>query len=225
MLDYTKTALKQIEEEFKRFFFIFSIISQLLYAFYLGYAIATGLGILAVNAILLGLSVLYLGFFIFASQQEVSKTVKSTVKLVYKRCKQVLKLFTLGVLVYGLYLTGKNASPLSIILTVFMIIAFILDILFEIILRYFVSRSKLLLEGMKADIDEVTKPVRTVGNFFKKMTGKEVEEPTPTKQREYLDKKVAQTREERKQQKQAQKQAKKQEKLLKKQEKRRAKEV
>ena len=48
---------------------------------------------------------------------------------------------------------------------------------------------------MEADYKNVTKPARSVGNFFKKLTGKKVEEePAPSKNRVILDKLVAKER-------------------------------
>jgi hypothetical protein len=48
----------------------------------------------------------------------------------------------------------------------------------------------LLIEGLEADYESMTKPARSVGNFFKKVTGKEVEEKEPTKARLFLEQKV-----------------------------------
>ena len=75
------------------------------------------------------------------------------------------------------------------------------------------NRINLFIEGLKADYETITKPVKTVGNFFKKMAGKEIEEaPEPTKQRIILDQRVAEARAERQEKKLTEKWTKQEEK-------------
>ena len=224
MFDYTKAACKQIEEDFKKIAFVCSLLTQCVYIAYLVYALWTNTGFFIANIILLALSVGYFAFFLYANQLELKKQTRKIMKLAYKRCKQLIKLFTLGLLIYGLWFTAENTSPLSLILCAFMIIGFLLDILLEIVLRYFINRVNLVLEGAKADWELLKKPVTTVGNFFKKIAGKEIpEEPTPTKERLFLNEKVEELREEKNNQKLEQKFLAAQDKQRKKQEKRAAK--
>ena len=201
MFDYTKAAWKQIEADFKKIAFICNIFTQLLYIAYLVYALFTGTGFTIANIILLTLSVAYFAFFLYATQQELKKQTRKLIKRIYKRCKQAIKIFTLSVLIYGLWFTAKDVSPISLIFTVLMVIGFLLDVLLEIILKFLVNRAQLVMEGFKTDWENAKKPVTTVGNFFKKIAGKEIpEEPAPTKERLFLDEKVEAMREEKRNQ-------------------------
>lgn len=218
MLDYTKAAIKQVTEDFKKVDLIRNIVTQILYLAYLIYAIFARMGIFAVNLTLFALSAAYFAFFIYMTVQEVKKTIKKTIQLIFTRCKQIIKLFTLGVMLYGLWQTTKHVTPLSVIFSALMIVGWILQILFEVVFKFFINRGKLILAGMEADYENITKPVKTVGNFFKKLTGKEVEEKEPSKARLILDEKVRQAREEKENEKLEQKYLKKSEKQRKKEE-------
>lgn len=224
MLDYTKAAIKKTFDDFKRLDYIRNLSTQILYIAYLVYALFAGAGVFAANVVLVAISVAYLGFFLFVTLGQTSKLKQKTKKIVtrvFVRCKQLIKLFTLGVMLYGIYSTTNHATPISVILSALMIVGWILQIVFEVVLRYFLNRAQFILEGMEADLETVTKPVKTVGNFFKKLSGKEVEpEKEKSKNRIWLDNKVAENRaatEERKQEdKRTAKERKREEKLAKK---------
>ena len=141
------------------------------------------------------------------------KEVHKVVKTIYTRCKQIIKLFTLGVMLYGVWLTTENVTPLSVILSALMIVGWVLQIVFEILIKFFTKRINLLLEGLEADYENMTKSARTVGNFFKKITGNEVEEKEPSKARLLLDKKVEEAKAEKKNAKLEKKYLKKQAKI------------
>ena len=117
----------------------------------------------------------------------------------FKWCKRLIKLLNLGIMVYGIVVTAGNPDPLSVILTVVMAVLWVADILLEITVHIVKNWCLLLFESLKADVECVTKPVASVGNFFKKLSGKEVEEPTPpNKKRLYLDELVEEFRAEKK---------------------------
>lgn len=208
MFDYTKAAFKQTVEDFKKIDFVRNIATQTLYIAYLIYTLCAGFGLLVANILLLALAVGYLGFFLFMTLKPPTKRVKNAVKTAFTRCRQLIKLYTLCVMVYGVWLTAEHVTPLGLILSALMIVCWVLQILFEVVFKFFLNRANFILEGMEADYENMTKPVRTVGNFFKKMAGKEVEEEkAPTKNRIILDQKVALAREERKRQKEAEAEA------------------
>ena len=219
MLDYTKVAIKQIEKDVKRVAFVGSIIAQLIYIAYLVYTIWTKQGFFAINIGLLILSVAYFAFFLYANAQEFKATIKRKVHVIFKRCKQLIRVFTLGVMGYGIYLTADEASTTSIIFLIFMILGFIADVLLECTVRFVVNRSRLFIEAMKADLEEATKPVRAVKNFFGRISGNETPQEEPTKQRQFLDEQVEQVRDERKNQRLEKKFLKKQERAQRKAEK------
>ena len=213
MFDYTKTAANKIIADFKRFFYWCQVVTQVVYISYLIYALATNTKLWIVNSILLALSVAYFTFFLIATAKEAKKTLKKRVKTLFKRCKQALNLFTLGVMVYGIWQTSTNAKPFSVILTALMIVCWVLQVLFEVILKFFLDKANLIWEAVQADKEEIAKPVKSVGNFFKRITGREVEEPKePTETRLLLDDMVEEYREQKEQEKKDKKLAKKQEK-------------
>ncbi len=83
-----------------------------------------------------------------------------------------------------------------------MIVGWILQIIFEVLIKILTSRVNFILEGLEADLDNMLKPVRSVGNFFKKVTGKEVAPPKePTKNQLKLKAKVEAFRAEQKRKK------------------------
>ncbi|MFQ7076885.1 MAG: hypothetical protein ACLRSW_02535 [Christensenellaceae bacterium] len=91
--------------------------------------------------------------------------------------KRLIKLFTLGVAVYGICTAVERVSAVSVILAALMIVGWILQIIFEVLIKILTNRVNFILEGLEADLDNMLKPVRSVGNFFKKVTGKEVAPP------------------------------------------------
>lgn len=216
MLDYTKAAIKKTVDDFRRVDYVRNLITQILYIFYLAYALFTGAGNFWANAVLGVLSLAYFIFFLIVTTGKISKAkskTQKTVALIFTRCKQLIKLFTLGVMLYGIYATTTHVTALSVILSALMIVGWILQLVFEVVFKFFINRAQFILEGMEADYEALVKPVKTVGNFFKKMAGKEIEQPKePSKARQWLDKKVAQTKSEKVEKKKEEKRRKKQEK-------------
>ncbi|MBQ7368302.1 MAG: hypothetical protein IJW60_01170 [Clostridia bacterium] len=189
MFDYTMTALQKIKNDFLKIIFACNVFIQVLYVAYLIVALCVGAGNAVVNGILLGLSSLYLGFYLVMNFRESrgAKQTKKIVELIYKWSKRLIKVYTLAAAIYAIILTEGNANHFTVLITAFMLVGFVLQILLEIVYRLVVSRLTLLIEGIKADVAPVTKTV----NFFKKLKGDEIEaEPEKSKQREWLDKKV-----------------------------------
>ena len=119
----------------------------------------------------------------------------------------LLKIYPLALTIYGFYQTTEKVSFFALLLVCFMIIGWILQIVFEVFGAIFSNRFALIMDGVKADVEEIKRPVTAVGNFFKKITGKEVEAPKePTKNQLKLREKVEQFRAERKEKRELQKQ-------------------
>ena len=212
MLDYTKTAVKKTVEDFKKLDYIRNICTQAVYIAYLAYAWITGAGILWANIVLLALSTAYFIFFLIATAglPNGAKRLKKRVRDVFLVCKKTVQLYTLGVMIYGIYATTTHITPISVILSAFMIVGWVLQIIFEVVFRFFLAKANLIIAGMEADYDQMTKPVKTVGNFFKKLAGKEIEpEKEKSKHRVWLDKKVAENKADKKERKTEEKRAKK----------------
>ena len=213
MLDYTKAAVKKTVDDFKRLDYIRNIVTQVLYIGSLIYVIVAASGALWANILLLALSAAYFVFFLVITAGEKSKAKKKAKKLatkIFKRCKQLVKLLTTIVMVYGVCVTTKNVTPFAVVLAAFMIVGWLLQIVFDIIFHLFIKKANLLIEGVKADMQTAVKPVKSVGNFFKKLTGKKVEpEPEKNKERIWLDNKVAENKAERAEQKRLEKERRK----------------
>ncbi len=205
MLDYTKTALKQAIDDFKKAFFLLKVATQTVYIAYLIYALISMRGLWVVNGILLALSLGYFFFFLFATacgKSPDGKKMTKRVTAIYTWSKRLIQLFNLGVAVYGLCYTAKNVSVFSVIFSAIMIALWVFNLIFSVVQKFVGGRIGLVIAGLEADIENVTKPVRTVGNFFKKMTGQEIEpEKEKSKARVYLEKKVNEQRERKKQEK------------------------
>ena len=212
MIDYTKVALKKIFDEFKQFVYVFQVCVYILYTLYLIYAIATKSGILAVNIILLVFSLAYLIFFIvYNHRKQKNKTLKKIVTEIFKWSKRAIKLFTIGVALYGVYETSKNVNPLSVVLSALMVVGFVFDLLFDLIIRFISKRIHFVYEAIQADVETITKPFTAVKSFFKR----EVEvPPPPTKNRLILDELVATAKAEREEKRQELKLSKKEKKRL-----------
>ena len=217
MLAYTKVAMRKIIDDFKRFFYRFQIITYGIYASYLIYALISKRGILLANILLLALTIGYTIFFIYCNRSERKNKLRSNVKFFYKWGKRVIKLFAIGVTVYGIYQTAKRVTLPAVIFSAFMVIGFALEFLFEIVIHFVVDKAQFVYEALQADAEQATKPVATVGNFFKRMKGEEIEKKEPTKNRVILDELVATAKEEKKQLKKQAKLKRKEEKRKKKQ--------
>lgn len=226
MFDYTQAAAKQIAADFQKVLYIVSVCSQAVYIGYLIYALCAGAGVLWVNLVLLAISAAYFIFFLITTKGgklpggAKAKIVQKTGKRVYKYCKLLIKIYPLALTIYGLYQTTEKVSFLALLLICFMMIGWILQIVFEVFGAIFTNRFALIMDGVKADVEEIKRPVTAVGNFFKKITGKEVETPQePTKNQLKLREKVEQFRAERKEKRELKKQEYKAKKAAEKQEK------
>ena len=216
MLDYTKTAVAKIKADFKRLMFVLQVTMQVLGIAYLGYALIAGLGFVWLNIPLLAIAVVAL-VFLFLDKH---KKAKKFVKKMSKYCTRCIKLFSLVLTMYGLYATSSSLQPLDVVLTAMLIVVWLLQVIFDLLSYLIVSRFDMFMAALEADVEEVKRPVEAVGNFFKKMAGKDIApEKEKSKHRLWLDKKVAETRTQRAERKKEEKQLKKQEKILKKQEK------
>lgn len=213
MLDYSKTAFNKIYNDFKKVKRVFDIVVPLFSIAYLTYAVIAKTGILAANIVLLILSVGYYGFHLFMMFRGGAKSVKKIVKTIYKICVRVIKLFTLAVAVYGLWLTIENVNPLSLILTIASLLGWVLQVLLDIVMHIINRYAAFVREAIMADVESLMKPINSTRDFFKRVTGKPVEEKEVSKTRERLDEMVNERKEEIKAEKAEAKAQKKQDKL------------
>ncbi len=220
MFDYTKAAFGKIFDDAKKLGVIFTIASQLFMIAYLTYAVITNESLRIVNGILLALAVCYFFFYLQITKGDFTKKEKSIKKRIdvsYKIVRRLAKLYTLGVSVFGLYTALKTADFISVFLTIFTVVAFLLQIAIDVLVFVVERYKNLVVAGLEAD----AKPLIAINNFKKKLFGQEVEEEKdPPKELAILEPLVKKAREEKEQQKTAKKQARKEkraEKLLDKQ--------
>lgn len=232
MFELTKAAFKKTLEDFKKVVYASNVVTQLVYLVYLGYTLLFQKGNVLVNGILFGISFAYLLFFLivtgFGKAPDGKETLKRSVKLICKWSKRFISLYNVGVMLYGISLTAKAVTPFALVLNAMMIVGFILGVVFDVLFAIIRRRGQLFIDGFEEDMAAIKQPVKNVGNFFKKITGQEIEEEEPRSKREekniaILQKIADKTREEKEAAKQAEKERVRLEKLEKKQAKKEAK--
>ena len=197
MFDYTKAIFNKTLADLKLFAKIWTISTLGVYIAYLIYAIAAGSGNLAANIILLALTSIYFAFYLITiiKGSEFLRTRRKIVKKTYKYSKYVINSVTLTTALYSIWLYPDNVHPFKLLITVFMMIMLVVQLALEVSVIIIEKRFGMFMEAFHADIEVVTKPVNTVKNVFRKITGQEVEpEKERSKDRVYLDRLVEQGR-------------------------------
>lgn len=174
MLKYTRASIDIIIADLRRYYNIFKYVSRLAMIAYFIFAIIAGLGLFPVNIAMLSLISLYsLVELIFDFKH------KKLIRRSYKWLIIILRAISLGFVVYGVYETSEKATPLAIILITLMIIFWLAQIIFEIIVEIFEDKRDLFLAAVHEDFKETKekygKPIETVKNVFNFIRGKESE--------------------------------------------------
>ncbi len=175
VFDYTKTAINIIIKDIKKYYNIFKYSSMIFTMLYFVYVLSNDYGYFGVNLTLLVLFVVYMILDFFTNRKHF-KLLKKFVRRSYKGIKFINKTFSLGVMIYGVYVASSNVSGFSIILATLMIITWVLEVILELIVVIFEDKKDLLIEGWNKDIENLKRPITTVNNFIKKVKGEEVEE-------------------------------------------------
>ena len=172
MFDYTKAALRKTLDDFKSLQFGFNVTVQAAYIFYLIYAIVFGVGFLAVNIVLLALSVAYAVFFFITNLREKrDKKLGKRVKYVYKITKHSIKVFTLSMAIASICIEKEEVTPFAVMFVALMVVGFVLQVIIDIAVAIFSAKMDFLLEAIKADTEEIKKPfedLRQKVTFWKK---------------------------------------------------------
>lgn len=215
MFDYTKVAINQVISDFKKIARIIGVATQIFYIVYLIYAVAAHTGILWVNIVLLVFSAAYFAFSLIIQHKKTgdkqkikaNRSANRAVTKIYKYVKLALRFYPLVLAVYGMYHAAQTPSFLSVLLLCFTVICWAMQIVFDLLIAVITNRFSLVLDGVKADVNEITKPIVSTMNFFKKITGKEVKAPEePTKNQMKLREKVEEYRAEKEERKEREKQ-------------------
>ena len=214
MLDYTRAIFHKTKKDLDTALTFFQFGTQILYITYLICILFTKSSIWYLYLSLLIVSVAFLAFDIatrygIKSLKDVGisllgnkerkeklyrvKQNRRNIRKIKFYTSHMLKLSVLASSLYPIIASPYSVHPIHIILATVMAFLWIMQIVFEILRLILEDRFDLFIEAMHADIERITKPVNTVKNAFKKLVGKEVEEPAePTKERIYLDSLVEQ---------------------------------
>lgn len=179
MFDSTHMLVDKTITDIKRAVYACNVLFQCVYIGYLLFAILAATGILAINIILLAISVAYFVFFLVTTsfgKTPDGKELRKTVARIFKWCKILIKPVTLGFAFYGIYTADGNAASISIILTILMLLGWILQIVFEVLVMLVEIRVEQFKAAVSLDVEKVLAPFKQTGNFFKRLAGKEVEE-------------------------------------------------
>lgn len=221
MFELTKAAFKKTMDDFKKVVYVTSVATQTVYLIYLCYALFWGNANPIVSGILAGISFAYLVFFLivtkFGKSLDEQANLKRSVALIVKWSKKLIALYNIGVMLYGITLTAQAVTPIALILNAMMLVGFLLGVVFDVITTIVRNRAQLFITGIEKDIAVIKQPATNVGNFFKKITGQEIEpEPQMTKKEEknlqMLTSIAEKTKEEERNAKQAKKEKQKQRK-------------
>ena len=170
MLSNTKNAIGKMIDEIKAFSYYFNIVMQVMYFAYLLYAIGTDKGILWLNILLAGLSIVYFVFYVatYNKKEDKVKKIKKSARHLHRWCKLGGKTLTLCVMVYSIYATTQDVTPTAVIMTALMVVAWVLQLLFSLVVGFLEKEKDLILDAIRKDLEPVTKPVKAVGGFFKR---------------------------------------------------------
>ena len=215
MFDYTKAIFNKTMSDLRLFAKIWTLGTLGVYIAYLLYATISTSEFLAANIVLLVLTVAYFVFnlILITKGSEILKARKRLAKRAYKYSKYVINSVTLITALCSIWLNPYDVHPFKLLITVFMAIMLVVQLALEVSVTIVEKRFNMFIEAFNADIEFVTKPVNTVKNVFKKITGQEVApEKSPSKDRVYLDELIEQERDAKSMQRAAAK-AKKSEKI------------
>ena len=84
---------------------------------------------------------------------------------------------SLAITVYGLYIASEEVTVLSLFLAVMSIISWIFGVTTAFIIEFIESRKNMIVTALAMDFEPITKPVNTISNAVRKITGKEPKEP------------------------------------------------
>ena len=152
MFDYTQAAFSKVLKDFKRLRTAITVFVHLFSIAYLIYALATDTGFLIANVALLALTASYFVFFIIMETRQNKTRMRKRITDVYGWCKRLIKLPLLVIAVYGLALSKTDFDPISFMMTLFMIICWILEILFYFVIRFLEIEKNFIMDGLYKDL-------------------------------------------------------------------------
>lgn len=200
MVKYTVASIELIIADLKRYYQIFRWLSFVIMLGYFIFAAVVGLGIFWVNVALAGVILAYQITTLFVT----SKRARRILRRSNARIKLIIRAISLGMLIYGIYeAAATDIKPINIILVTLMIVFWIAQTVFEIILEIAEKEKDLLVAAIKQDFqdikDTVKAPVNAVKSAFNFVIGRKEEEPIEEEKdskevrrlKKYLDEKAA----------------------------------
>lgn len=159
MFIYSRAVLFKISEDIKKFAFIFSLLTQIIYIGYLVYALIAGSGIFYANIILLVLSYTYSVFIVInrIKQSKKPEDSEKNVKKIYRRAKICINALTLGATLYGIFIATSSPDTASVIFASFTTITWLLSVLLEIVVVIFEKYSELVAAAIEKDLYQFKK--------------------------------------------------------------------
>lgn len=214
MFEYTKHVFNQTVEDIKSITNAVQLITGLIYIAYLIYAITVGIGIVAVNVVLLVISAIYFAFTLAMNSKQLNKSdrqLKENAKRVYKVSKYIIQIPTLVVAVITLSMLESDHITFSLLFTVLMILGYVMSVLLSVLTVVVENRAKKFMVAFEADVE----PIMKVVNGIKKLKGDTVD-PQPydkakEKIRSELDLIISKNRQQRKEKETAERILKKEE--------------
>ena len=203
MFDYTREAIGTTISEIRRFSVGYTVLANLVFIAYLIYAICVGAGLIAVNIVLAALVFCYLAFYIatYKTAKKQTKAVRRTVRHWLAWTKILAKALTLGISLYGIYLTTTHTTPISLIVTTLTCISWVGQVAVELVCLYLEAKLNLFKAAIEADFEGGIKIANTVGNVYKRFVGEEPGDIIPqgeqSRQRRFLDSRVMEKRRQR----------------------------
>lgn len=162
MFVHTKEALNKIQKTWNVVKWMFEYGMNILMILYLVLALIFSLGNVIVNSILLGITVLMLIVTIAISKKELYKKQKvitirgvRKTKHALKWVKIVVKAYSLGVTLYGMFIAASMVSPFSIIMTTLLIIVWIITVIVELISMLLEFLTNYLKDSVQKDIVDI----------------------------------------------------------------------
>ena len=193
MLERTKAALNKTIRDIKKVIFLFTLVGLLVNIASLVYSLIKEDGNTIVNCILLGITTAYALFYLittnFGKELDGKKSLKKIGKRVFKWMKRLVKVYTISVAIYGLFIGSNILSPLFILLTVGQVLAVVLGLIFDLIIIIVERRAQLFIDGFMADtawVREGLRKITNVSRFFNREALIPKPDNTPNENQLYL---------------------------------------
>ncbi len=175
MFKYTRASFAKIEEDLKRFCFIFTVLFCTLYIGYVIYAVAVNAGFLWANITLGAVTVCYLAFVIvtYGNKDREVKALKKEIRHIKTGAVLLIKAVTIVLTVYGIYIAADSADVISFVFAVFSVVLWAAQLVLEIATYIVEDRMELVITGFAKDFEFVIKSVNAVNGVLSKFKGED----------------------------------------------------